>query len=401
MIILAGGWDMFFKKLVFLVTFFFSFTHCGLEIGEETVNPFIYKVKGEGNFCDVLDYKKELKDYMNSTNYRISSQRVWDVFSCIASKIDQYEEGIFGSRKSYFTNDEVLNLLKAPFMSTGSTSFIINSITDPDYYPKFLSFKSSLIGVMKKYQNEEYVEFGGHCPKLGEQALSRNELDTFVLFLRNFSEFLISINVSSESLFRLLQAVHGTSPMTLTDDLFLTSFKTIIKNKLWDTSSNFFQHLDKESSDTVKDFLISMMLDYDQHHGNGVLTRGHIKYMLLNMYLVEVIFDLYDKNANFILEEDEILNAFCLFEPIISLFTFIVLEDSFFKMVLKPFFTEKIIFNYVLKYKKMPGVINLRIIKMKFVQGDESFKNFFKETPYIDYADLTQLFGNLSKKFLK
>ncbi len=400
---------MFFKKLFFILASLLFLPHCGLEVGEETANPFIYKIEGSDSFCDILNYKSELKSYVNDTDYTESNRRVKHILSCFVFKINQYVKSVVGDNQDYFTDEEIFKLLNEPFIKTESTAPIIEAITSHNYYHQIRSSKDSLIDAMKKYQSKESIEFEDYCPKIKKGAVSREEVDTFTVFLEDFSDFLISINTSAEKLFNLFHDLQGTSPILLKKDHLLPSFERVIKNKLWNASSNF-QSLDEDQLDAVISSLTVMLFDYDKLHGEGILTRSHIKYMLLNLYLVEMFFNLYDKNHNLILESDELRPIFCLFKPIIALFTMISLEDRFFSFVLKPFFTERVVFNYILKNKEIPKKINLKLIQTVFPSINiydtitvyhESILKQTERNVSVNYIGVTEIFGNLFKGFMK
>ena len=385
---------MSFKHAVFLIVFLLSLTHCGLKIGEEAINPLVYRVKEGGSLCDVLDYKKELKDYMNEYYYDVSNQRVNYVLNCLAFKVSQYQESVIGHNREYFTDEEITKLLKVVSGNDG--------IINPRSLSKAIAIKDLVVRAIHLYKESPIRHnrsvSSSQCLSQEKRIVSRQDIRIFVESLKDFSEVLLFINVRSEDLFRKIHNIDPDAFSSAKQEKFFRIFNLVVRNKVWNSGFYSFNQMSEVDLDSTLLILKSMILDYSKYDKGKELKKAHLKYMLINMYLVEMIFNLYDKNKNLILEGEELDEAFCLFGPIIDFFIDLALKDKYIlKNVLKPIFEEKNIFEYTLKNKKIPKGLNLEIVKMKY---NDLFGAPKDSNLSLNYIELTEIFRNLSRPLI-
>jgi len=372
---------MFFNSKFAIILFLFL-SHCGLEIGEPTSDPFVYRLDNEANLCGVVDYSDELRVYMGHTDYNASNQRVYNILNCLIFKINKYKYSIEGQNQDYLTSDEIKKLIHIFLYDEKKEKYIMDAFV---LRPEIFKIKNILIDTIHRHQQN--LPPTDQCQANREHLLFRKDIDIFLEFLSDISDVLVSINISSETLFKMIMSMEN-SHSSLEQNL-----KTIFENHLWDIASNRFSGMTENELEATISLWSSMISDYSYYAGEHSLQRGHLRYILFNMHIVQKLFDLYDSNNNFLLEKEELNKAFCLFQPIIKFFT---ADQSFFTQLI---FTNQVVFYYTVRYKEIPSALNFEAVKLRFDEILE-YKVFNDEGITMSYLDLLEFFAGFNKQLM-
>lgn len=354
-------------------------SHCALEVGEPYGYPFVVVPVETPPKCDDLNYINEMKDYLFDNDLGQSNQRVRQLFECIISDTSSYKHHIKSSDKKSFSADEIKDALHTSYVKTDKNEALIDFITDDYYFSLWWKVKAELVEAHKAYKDKSFVDFESRCAQplenassdrldSGQQLLYRTEVDSFITALEQASPFLIKINESTD----YLQA-HITKPANDRESL-----ENAIKLALQDPSfieknqSSLLQNISSEDLESlIHEFVEkfsskdSLNLSYYEQWGAYYVTEKsqkeillNLKYFFLNLYLTDFLFKLYDKNNDLTLDNKELNNAFCLFEPLITIYIskqrLKGKTQSELSWLKKPFYSSRNVYHYVLQNKKQP-----------------------------------------------
>ena len=421
---------MFFNKKFIICLSCFFLTSCGLKIHEDHYNTAELKINVknyEDPSCN-LNYEKFVKDFFTVKKYRYKVHRdIQNVFPCLIIKINQLKDLVRGESKDHLSYEEVKNALNDPIFKTEAVADVVDKISQPTTFSRVMAFKNVVITTASLSQTKGSVDSNEVCFDNKNKNLSKKEIDIFTNFLKDLSEGFRKVQETTDSLYPAVAKwleEKQENHLIIQEHIFNNSneFISLLKNKLapyfpdWDhyfserqllTQSQqkdnelfyserqvFKPHPDFNSElNRVTESLSKMSLLNDSISYKPFDLYTDVKFMVLNLYVVDVLMNIYDANNNSILEEEELKKASCLFVPFITIFSKQKHEGTMAAVtewIMKPVN----IFDYVLYHQSIPEgtseyLKGLLMEKMSHLIWSRS----------ISRADLTQITYVLFKHF--
>lgn len=377
---------MFFKRSICLFFITLACIQCGfagLEIGETFRAPVIHRENPEESICNEIKYKEEISNFINNPSYLDTSNRLKLIFDCLISKVSQYKDKVSGRNPDYLGNGELKVLLNEQYVKTPDTLTVVNLLTEQNRFGEFISVKNAVLQVMRSSQSNEVISFKEKCHR-NIQGLSKEEVDTFIFFLHDAFDFLNTLNSSSEKVFYLLEKKTQGNPVPLyvNEERQKASFFREAIESAWGDSFH-----KEELSDELLNSLLDMLYLYKSSGEH--LERGHIKYMMFNLYLTDVFFKLYDESGNSALKGKEIKSLYCFFQPLLSSLLKGYADTTLAKLFSDLYEPENV-FYYILRGNMInPDHISslIHYAYTYYVSSSDEFKNFS-----INHGDLSRVF---------
>lgn len=374
------------KFFFLLLTFVFSI-HCHLQIGEAP--PLVPKYQMPVNLddCSKINYKDEFRSYFldvpeGNDTYSLSGENWSKALNCIGLEIVRIKDLI---NHEYFEKRELINFLNQDFIKKGNMESIITNVTDPAYFDNYILIKDAIVHLIKgKPEDSSSDQIDDICQseRTGTAVFSKQEVDIFVDFLKDFAEFSLTVEKSAYEVFNWFFKRDSSSGSLLYKSqlkdfdglkISLLSFLSSYFNKDFPAYSQFLsQRFSKEFFDIadagdfpsqpqfyleVKDAeeLLYPLLDTAQLplSGSDDLTIQNVKYMMLHIYLTKAFFTFYDVNQDFVLSAKELEPLSCVIRPVVSLIVSARLSGQW--EAIQSFYSQKAISNYIIRYQKVPS----------------------------------------------
>ena len=439
---------MIFKKragnLFFLLSFLF-FSHCGLNIGEKAPPVPTYPTSLGTNDCK-LDYKEEFSSYFLKEQKEIqgdnsSGQRLSKALNCLTLTTKTIKDKF---EHEHLEKQQLLNLLNLKFIKTTSTQPFIDHITDPAHFDTYIFIKDALIYLMEKQQAGHPIKADKICKAQNDKfILSKQEIDTFTDFLENLSEFFLTVEKASYEVFNGFfksKNILLKSQLEESDDLkkdFISFLSSYLSKDFPGYSSFLDKHLKIQNNSGplnqksevhireqnlqplfAPDFTQLRQESLEREFWNKILqspldmirlppsfsdtlTVQNVKYIMLNIYIMKILFSVYDTNQNFKLDPEELQSLPCLITPLVSIFLPGILSEklgwlSFIQD--REFFQDNIsspetIVSYIINHQDTPD------------EDFAAYANYIlfhsKDLENLYYSDVSRLISVLFSRFFE
>lgn len=151
-------------------------------------------------------------------------------------------------------------------------------------------------------------------------------------------------------------------------------------------------YLDEESKDKIlQSFMDMAVLPY---HYSDRFTVQNVKYMMLNVYVMQAVFSVYDVNGDSVLNPEEIEPLSCVITPFVSVVSSAKLKGKW--DIIRRFYDPKAVAGYIIHHQKIPsGGFDLSFLIHRLLEDPEEMESL----SYADVSRLTALF--LSELFKK
>lgn len=426
---------MIFKKQerkLFLLFVFLFLSHCGLGIGEKSPPIPKYDPFANAGDCLKLDYEEEFSSYFleeqdKGQKDNSNGERLRKALNCIGSTVTKAKDLI---DHEHLEKQELVNLLNNKFIKTKNMERIINHITRTAYFDNYLFIKDTVIHLIGEKQEGRFVKTDEICKVQNDKiVLSKQEVDVFLNFLKNLSEFFLIIDKASYEVFEgffksnnLLLKSQLEESIVFKDDF--VSFLSSYLSKDFPGYSKFInEHLvlhdkfDKEkfhfysSNDWVKfnqkreTYLkilqkrykaLQPIFDMARLHSSSsdVLTVQNVKYMMLNIYIMKTLFSVYDTNQDFILNSQELESLSCLMTPLISNILLPTLKGE--RKFIQDMYSSKTIASYILNYQKIPGKADVSYFTYSLLLPEDLEPLSYPEVSRLISVLFSALFDNVN-----
>ena len=421
---------MFFNKKINLLLSCFFLTSCGLQIHEDHYSITELKINVtdyEDTICN-FDYEKFVKDFFTVKKSKHKMyEDIQNVFPCLIAKINQLKDLVRGENKDRLSYQEVKNVLNDPLFKTEAVADIIDKISEPTTFDRVMAFKDVVITTVSLSQTKGSVDSNKVCFNNKNKDLSKKEIDVFINFLKDLSGGFKKVQLATDSLYpavaewieqkkesRLFNPEHVFSSSDefasllkdraashfLSWNRYFTEWQFLIPSQQSDselsylerkpieTPQIFNQELDRIMKSLSKMSLLNNPIWYKRFD-----LYTDVKFMVLNLYVVDVLMNIYDINNNSVLDEEELTKASCLFVPFLAIFSEKKSEGviaTVTEWIMKPIN----VFDYVLYHQSIPGgtveyIRGVLIEKMSHLVVSRS----------VSQAELTQIIYALFERF--
>ena len=384
-------------KILLSLCFLYILTYCD-GIGEDPP-PIPIHHRSLGVNCEV-DYKQELQSYFlaeqrtsPSSESTPNENRTIKAINCLIALIEGTKKLI---KPEEFTKQELLNTLNEKFIKDENIKPLIDYITHPDYFNSHLLIKNRVIHIMELQQTDFPVtaEEGCYPPPEEDNVLSKQEVDTVVKFLKTLSKWLVQVEHRGNEFFEdFFKAENRLSPSKWKDNpQFKEAFvKALSQHTLEDFPeySRHLNNLEKDQRAKVIEAFLTMAkwpLSFSQ-----ALTSQNVKYIMLNIYITQTIFSIYNTNGDSVLDSKELNRLSCLLVPVVRLITLSLIEDQLNllpEQAREELVSPKNIVDYYLHYQT----------PIRFKERDFSYawfvsRQFFypQEFDSLDYTDISRV----------
>ena len=384
-----------------------------MEIGEEAPTIPKYKLDQNSGDCSSVDYKKEFSSYFleeqekDQTN-NLSGERLSKALNCISSTIERNKNLI---NHENFDKRELINFLNQAFVKTKNMEPTIDHITNPDYFDDYIFIKDNIIYMIGEQKAGCFVKADKVYHSQNDAIIfSKQEVDVFVGFLKNLSDFFLKLEQSSYEVFERFfnkndLDAHLLSKSQLNQSkAFQNQFISFLSNYFHKDFPEYSRFFDKNFSEIHYDFN-KLQQRIDGYHStrfqrrinkyhfakfqqkkndyqslklrNSILqplaimaqlppsfsdklTVQNIKYIMLNIYIMRALFSVYDINQDSILSPKELKSLSCLITPLVSIIISPELKNEW-KSV-QNFYAPNAITNYIITHQEIPSRWNLNYI---------------------------------------
>ena len=194
---------IFKRKFLFLLSATLLFVSCGLDLGEESPSASSYRASLDSAFCRDLDYKKAFYSYFTRTEEDAlkkegsSSGKLWkQAIICVAKKIDELKSI---SKEESLNREELQLALKHDIVTRSGIAPAAQHINQAENFEHYLLLKTLLTQLIKekkagRFIGREFIE------RVEEPVLTQVEMDFFADFLEEMSDFFIEVEQSSQEI---------------------------------------------------------------------------------------------------------------------------------------------------------------------------------------------------------
>ena len=364
------------KQSFFVFLFcFFSFS-CGLRIRELAPDIPEYYLSSPSGVCSQLDYKKVFMDYFFANEF--SSEKVSKAIGCISFKIEEIRDLI---NHDFLDKQQTVNVLNQDFIQAGNMKPIADNILDPEYFYNYVSIKNSLIQLMDTNFEKDYLSPGWICriTPSDKNIISKKEANILISFLSHLSEMFSSVEEDAQAVFQQFFKKYPVSIWDLQNsDKILTDFSSFLSNHLsrsFPGYSLFLRDQIREGDNTSLRESIAPLLEMlslplsladRSYYLRSVVRRGvspksveaevsiqGLKYMMLNVYIMQAFFQVYDLNQDLTLSSQELTSLSCLVTPLVSVLISSQLKEEW--EIIQSIYNPTAISHYIINYQELPS----------------------------------------------
>ena len=320
MIIGLGVLLMIFKK-TFLLVSLLALTHCALKFGEiAPLNP-VYSLDPASKTCENLNYRQVFSDYFFSPN-SLNGDKLATAFHCLSANI---QEAVYSINNEYLTKEDVSSLVDQKVVDFGNFNSTLNFIMYSEYSDSFLSIKNNLFQILKKDFDRESFHSNFTCSfgKTNGRLISKTEALDLSAFLESTAQWFTDIEESASDIQQSFFVKHKVRPEgILSNKKFLLWFQSFLYFKVKDDFPEYADFLKSQSGsiESIQPVVEMLALpDKDSEGQSSNVSVLNVKYMLLNIYLTQAFFRVYDRNQDSILSHQELEPIVCMVSPIVEL----------------------------------------------------------------------------------
>ena len=377
---------MIFKKL-FLWILLFCVTNCALKIGEPAPPQPRYILDPASESCENLNYKKVFSDYFFNPK-SLNSNQLANVLKCLSLNID---EAVYSINNEYLTRENITGLIEQEFVDFGAFNSTLNFILYSEYSDSFLSIKNNLFQLINKDFNVVSFHNNFTCSNTenNEKLISKSEALYLSPFLDRLAQWFRFIEQSADDIQKSLFIKYQINQNDiLLDKKYLLLFQSFLYFKLKNQFPEYSLFLISQKENIQRVLPIIDMLSLpSQTDGVNVLN---VKYMLFNIYLTQIFFNIYDLNKDSTLSQKELMPLACMISPIIELVMTNILNDRpRTKKIAETLNLTELspIVHYIISQQKIPNTLDYLLHRT--IQDPETFSYS------LDYEDVTRLISLL------
>ena len=370
---------MTFKKILFILLNGFIVCSCALQIGEEPLGEPAFYLPTPSSACSQLDYEEVFLDYFFAD--APSRDKVNQALSCISVKIDELKRLI---GHEFLNKQQTVNILQQDFIQKSPVKDIVNNILKPEYFDNYISIKDNLLNLLQPDLKRDYLrpDWICHIKPNEDKIISKESADDLIYFLDPLSKLFSSAEESAYDLFEGFfkgRSIRKTDLQTSKE--VWTEFSSFLSDYLSQTFPSYSQFLKKQIEESPPQAVRFKKRDYQGNHlmiesldektiplqstispllkmldlplsGESEITAKNLKYMMLNIYIMQAFFNIYDLNQDFVLSSQELKSLSCLMTPLVSILVSSKLKDRL--EIIQETYDSKVIANYIINYKKLP-----------------------------------------------
>lgn len=390
---------MFFKRFFIILLTVLSLLHCGLEVGESPPSVSKYQFQFSENYCTKLNYKHIFVSYffINKTyidNKNIEDQSARQALICLKSillnNIDLF-------KNESFKSPELINFISHKFMNFKNAQFIIDHIIHSKYFKTYILIKDHIIDFIGQESNNKPRKLDTLSHK-NEIIFSKYEVEVFANFLKRFGDFLFKVDHHSRIIFHSFFSQHQDQfniNNLHKSTRFNTKFLPFLSKYLKTDFPEYANHLAHNLSKREQEYFLSSIA-YMAHWpflDSKKISIQNVKYIVLNIYIVQTLFKMYDRNKDFKISFKELQAVNKLILPLFS-----VLVDKHTQGKwgsIKKIYSAQAVLSYIIEYQNIPiskddvsTYWHLDFLTYRFLK-------IFKKEPYLSYTDASQLISNI------
>ena len=377
MIILLGVWLMIFNKNIFIFFSCFFIGSCGLQIGEMAPGVPDYYLSSQPTVCSQLDYKKVFLNYFFIN--RSSVKKVNQALDCISAKVKEFKSLI---SHEFLSKQQTVNILKQDFVQKSNMKPIANNILNPEYFYDYVSIINNLIYLAKPDSNRAYLSSDWSCQITpnDKNIISKKSADVLINSLEGLSKLFYSVEEEAYIVFKKFFKKRLISKGELqTSNEKLTELSSFLSDRLSQSFPSYSQFLKTQMAESDKtSFEETMYLNEygygrTKHHNTPLrkamtplletlnlpsskeaeIRFQNVKNMMLNIYIMQAFFKIYDLNQDFMLSHQELKSLSCLMTPLVSILISSNLKERW--AIIQETYDPTVISNYIINYQKIPS----------------------------------------------
>ena len=355
-----------------------------MQLGEPAPSAPDYYLSIKSGACSQLDYKQVFMDYF----FTAESSNITQALSCISVKIREFRDLI---NHEFLNKSETVNVLNQDFIQTNNMKPIINNILDPKYFNDYIFMKNSLIQLMNSNFQRGYLSADSVCLADidGEHIISKAEADILISFLADLSTFFSSVEESAQVVFQDFFKEKSIESLNIQkSNQKLTELSLFLSDRLSEEFPGYSQFLKSQIEEDRK-LSSELMKMYDDlsykltpkeeeliqeafsvktavapllsslnvsPEGDEKISVQNVKYMMLNIYIMKVFFQVYDLNQDFSLSPQELKSFSCLITPLISVLISPKLEERW--KIIQDTYNPRAVSHYIINYQELPPEFN-------------------------------------------
>ena len=421
MIITHGVWLMIFKRNIFVFLSCFSICSCGLQIGEVAPGVPDYYLPESSTVCSQLDYKKVFLDYFFAN--KPSGQKVDQALACISIKIKELRSLI---SHEFLNKQQTVNILNQDFIQKSNMKKLVDNILNPEYFSNYISIKNSLVYLVQPSSERGDLNSDWICQMTApndENIVSKRSADILIHFLEDLSEFFSSSEKDAYVIFENFFSKRSISKSDLqTSQQALNEFSSFLADYLSKKFPPYSQFLidqiekdkiiflgktapstihprsvrrKRNSEAFIKTALTPVLETLNLPVSKKTeITPQNLKYIMLNIYIMQAFFKVYDLDQDFKLSPQELKSLSCLMTPLVSVIVSSELKEQW--EIIQRAYDPTAISNYIINYQELPS---------RFVSDSNFWKfvwfriNDSDELRSLSYIEVSQLISLLLLEF--
>ncbi|MCZ0932850.1 MAG: hypothetical protein OXJ52_06845 [Oligoflexia bacterium] len=371
---------MIFNKSIFIFLSCFFIGSCGLRIGEVAPGAPDYYLSSQPTACSQLDYKKVFLNYFFINEP--SSPKVNQALACISSKVKEFKSLI---SHEFLSKRQTVNILNQDFIQTSNIQPIVDNILNPEYFYDYVSIINNLIYLAKPDSNRNYLSADWSCQMTpdNKNIISKESADVLVSFLGDLSKLFSSAEEEAYIVFKNFFKKRSISKWDIQNsNEQLTEFGSFLSDRLSQSFPSYSQFLKTQIAESDKTSFKETM--YVDEYGYGMVEQEkssktplrtamtplletlnlpsseeaeirfrNVKNMMLNIYIMQAFFKVYDVNQDFRLSPQELKSLSCLMTPLVFILISPELKEEW--KIIQNAYDPTAVSNYIINYQKFPS----------------------------------------------
>ena len=374
---------MFFNKYIFIFLSCIFISSCGLQIGEVAPKEPGYYLSSSSGICSQLgDYKEVFLDYFFKDGR--FGEKLSQALACISFKLKEMQSLI---KHDQLNKQQTVNILNQDFIQKSYMNKVIDHILNPDYFYNYVSIKNNLVHLIQPDFKRAYLRADWICQinPNDDNIISKKSVDILLGFLGDLSELFSSVERDAYIIFEEFFTGRSISKSEFrTSQQALLEFSSFLSDYLVDRFPSYSEFLkniielekvqapskvkeykeeldhmkeEKEEEDKtpLKEAMAPLLSSFDLRFFNGnKIQPQNLKYMMLNIYIMQAFFKAYDLNKDFILSSQELQSLSCLMTPLVSIVVSSELKEEW--EIIQTAYDPRVISNYIINYKRLPPI---------------------------------------------
>ena len=241
---------------------------------------------------------------------------------------------------------------------------LVNFLGSAQAWIALMSGQSEIIyNGLQRYFNSDSINlyFEKNYPNRSPYRVIRSIIDdTREEFLEPFAPFLSDQQIADDERLNLYESFKVNQKTALSLPLLRQEIlSSIFASKLSQALPHFSKFTSEGLNNSLRRDAVEEMLTYiyaminvrKEKSYSDEISLLDVQYMLFNIHIVDIFIRAYDTNKDFILERSEMQGLACIFSSLAKLFV----EDDDLNWLEKYMMYPDRVFNYTMKYQKVPG----------------------------------------------